>query len=336
MVDEAAAAYPWELLVDRRSERQQPIAVDAGMLRQLRVDDIEVVSHPEEKRILVIGDPPSRLPPLIGAQKEASGVADLFDRRDGWDVVRQIAGEQTIGPSSITDALLTNDVRILHLAGHGVYDPNNPLRTGMVIGDGPRQQSATAIPFAPAAPRVQRPLVLITPAEVRAMRLMPELVFINCCHLGLIEDAPHKLAANLATQFIRSGVKAIIAAGWPVDDEAAATFCAAFYSEMLRGAEFGNAVTRARQETYQFQPDSNTWGAYQCYGDPGYRLLMDAKVRARVKRARYEASDFLDTSELVVELGNLSSRAKVQTSKWQQNSIVSDREELRVLADRKG
>jgi hypothetical protein len=34
-----------------------------------------------------------------------------------------------------------------------------------------------------------------------------------------------KLAANIGTQLIEIGVKAVIAAGWAVDDSAASDFC---------------------------------------------------------------------------------------------------------------
>ena len=321
VLDEASAAYPWELLADRRSSEDRPVGIGAAMLRQLLLNDVEVVSHPEENRILVVGDPQSGLPELPGAQREATTVADLFEKRSGWDVVRQIhtGSIPPVTASSVMQSLLTNDVRILHLAGHGVYDAKNPMCSGMVIGGG----------------KDDTPFTLITPAEVRQMRLQPELVFINCCHLGRIEKTPpfHKLAANLAAQFIRSGVKAVVAAGWPVNDIAAATFCSAFYDEMLNGADFGSAVKYARQETYKHE--SNTWGAYQCYGDPGFRLMMDTGVRARATGTDQESDEFIDASELVIELGNLRSSAKIDSSDDNAKWIGRRCDELWTIASQK-
>jgi tetratricopeptide (TPR) repeat protein len=86
-------------------------------------------------------------------------------------------------------------------------------------------------------------------------------------------DVDHRFAANVATQFIRMGVRAVVAAGWAVDDGPAKVFAAAFYREMLAGRTFGDSVRIARQAVYQQSPQSNTWGAYQCYGDPGFRLF---------------------------------------------------------------
>ena len=147
--------------------------------------------------------------------------------------------------------------------------------------------------------------VFLTPAEVQQMRRVPDLVFINCCYLGLVaanrpgaaltgqQRAFPRLAANISTEFIRMGVRAVVAAGWAVDDAAAATFSTTFYDEMLKGRAFGEAVKHARCVTFERHPGSNTWGAYQCYGDPEYRLILtdrgaehDATAANRIARAR--------------------------------------------------
>jgi len=65
----------------------------------------------------------------------------------------------------------------------------------------------------------------------------------------------------------------VVAAGWAVDDTAANAFADKFYSSMLDGSSFGEAVTAARKAANEAAgEDNNTWAAYQCYGDPAYRL----------------------------------------------------------------
>jgi len=321
VLDAESAAYPWELLADRRSDDGSPVGVAAGLLRQLRLENVPPVSHPENNCALIVGDPPSAMVELPGAQLEAGVVAEQFAKRDGWDVVEQIRGKTGgMNSTSVVQSILTNDIRILHLAGHGIYDAVRPERSGMVIGGAGTEDD---------------PHVLITAAEVQQMRLQPELVFINCCHLGRIEkQAPyHKLAASLAAAFIQAGVKAVVAASWPVNDQAAATFSAEFYKQMLSGAYFGTAVNAARQRTYEHE--SNTWGAYQCYGEPGFRLLMDVEVRARAKGTYYSPDSFLDPSELVLELGNLQSRACVETTANDRERIAEQLGELNAVATRR-
>jgi tetratricopeptide (TPR) repeat protein len=321
VLDASAAAYPWELLADRRSNADMPVGVAAGLLRQLRVDDVRPVSHPDDNSILVVGDPPSAMVELPGARKEADVVARQFAKRGGWTVIEQIRGGAAgISSTSIVQSLLTRDIRLLHLAGHGIYNAADPLRSGMIIGGSGSQDD---------------PWVMITAAEISQMRLQPELVFINCCHLGRIEEPEpyHKLAASLAAAFIKAGVKAVVAAGWPVNDDAAATFATEFYRKMLGGEDFGSAVNAARRQTYAHE--SNTWGAYQCYGEPGFRLLMDLGVRSRVRGTYYAPDDYLDPSELTVELGNLVSRARVDVTAAQQKELSARLGELGSIAERK-
>jgi hypothetical protein len=86
------------------------------------------------------------------------------------------------------------------------------------------------------------------------------------------EPAFSSLAASIAEELICMGVKAVIAAGWAVNDRAAVTFAATFYHAMTGGKKFGEAVRLARRETYEQHPSFNTWGAYQCYGNPDFML----------------------------------------------------------------
>ncbi|MCK7498244.1 MAG: CHAT domain-containing protein [Comamonadaceae bacterium] len=56
------------------------------------------------------------------------------------------------------------------------------------------------------------------------------------------------------------GVRAVVAAGWEVDDVAAGLFADTFYAQMLSGRSFGQALLEARKQTYAAHPDINTWG----------------------------------------------------------------------------
>jgi tetratricopeptide (TPR) repeat protein len=147
------------------------------------------------------------------------------------------------------------------------------------------------------------------------MRWVPELVFINCCHLGktlgntAAQGRFSLLAANLAVQFIGMGVKAVVAAGWAVDDGAAEAFAESFYTHMLEGASFGEAVRAAREEIWVRFPDANTWGAYQCYGDPGYLLRRDGGEPGLREVNTYHAP-----AELVSDLHNYSEWIRMRAS----------------------
>lgn len=61
------------------------------------------------------------------------------------------------------------------------------------------------------------------------MRVAPELVFINCCHLGAF-PAKARLydrvgfASGVARTLIDLGVRCVVAAGWAIDDASASDF----------------------------------------------------------------------------------------------------------------
>ncbi|MBY5883997.1 CHAT domain-containing protein [Rhizobium leguminosarum] len=307
ILDEQSAAFPWELLDDRRpwtsaedmnSPKVAPPAVRAGMVRQLlqtRFSERVVVTHGKPKA-LIIGDPGAEplkgFGALPGAVAEATAVDELLGQtRQSHDVTLLVKAAAT--PNQIFKQLLGYAWEIVHIAAHGVVDYEmagadgvNRRVTGVVLGEG----------------------IVMGPSELSKLPVSPAMFFVNCCSLGKIdaqaEDKADKagiegrpdLAASVAVQLIRLGVRCVIVAGWEVDDDCAKTFALSFYSEMLDGASFGEATLRARKDAYETKPDNNTWGAFQCYGDPDYRL---SALSAR-PAATGEADHFVGVSEAIV------------------------------------
>ena len=119
------------------------------------------------------------------------------------------------------------------------------------------------------------------PREIGSMRVVPELVFVNCCHLAARNAAevlgrpPDRalFAAGVAEKLIQIGVRCVIAAGWAVDDDAANAFATTFYGALLKGQRFIDAVAQAREVA--LARGGNTWAAYQCYGDPDWQFRAD-------------------------------------------------------------
>ena len=286
-----SASIPWELMRDGYDRSPEPLAVSAAMIRQLRVEnDTAQVLRAAAATALVIGNPhvsDPRFPPLTGASDEALSVATLLSDH-AYDV--RFLLEEAADPMSALTALHERPWRIMHLAAHGVFEfdagDGRGLVSGLVLDDG----------------------VFLTASEATQLRHVPELVFINCCHLGQTRGdasphvAFHRLAANLATEFIRIGARAVVAAGWAVDDAAAKTFATSFYRAMLRGQLYGDAVGQARSDTYRMHGESNTWGAYQCYGDPSFSLFVGEQTREQEK--------FVSPNELAIWLERQASIAR--------------------------
>ena len=335
LLDKESAGYPWELLDDpsialNKAERR-PFVLKHGVLRQLEIMDFrETVRPGVSNNALVVGDPLSPFVELKGAQAEARAVARSLDADGKFSVTMldRPEGEDVI------HSLYERPYRILHLAGHGVYHylpqgADNCEECGQPLP--PQGETSRERRRNPVTGMVIGDNMFLTPVEVRQMRQVPELVFINCCHLGRIEGNENEknvnarrdynlIAASVATEFIGMGVRAVIAAGWAVDDGAASTFARTFYDLMLKGEKFGRAVKFSRKETYDRHPWVNTWGAYQCYGDPDYVLVRDRRLIEDKK----EELNFATPSVVITEIENLTAQLSTMSGRdisWQTDEL---------------
>ncbi|MEB2785906.1 DUF7379 domain-containing protein [Algoriphagus persicinus] len=279
ILDISSASYPWEMV--QESVDAEPLCINIGMVRQLATGESrQKIAKVSEETALVVGDPmlSDYMPQLSGAKKEAELVAHLL--RDNAFQTQSLINSIS---STIILSLFSKNHKIIHLAGHGVFNYGVMKSTGMVIGKN----------------------TFLTPGQIAGMSSSAELVFVNCCYLGQMDKASelmsqqsNKFAANIGTQLINNGARAVIVAGWAVDDAAALEFSKQFYTNMFRGLGFGEAVKRARKKIYDvFGKTTNTWGAFQCYGDPFYTLNEYGK----------DASDEDDLclEEIQIELENL-------------------------------
>ena len=300
IVDENTADLPWESLTARLAgSRPRELALRGGFLRQFRETETRrsEARAPVGDNVLVIANPPvGKDASLAGASREGAAVVEALggveeqDEAQGeergfsvaalvWDEDQEEGEEQAglldsfpelVGTPGqrVLDALFSRDWRIVHIAAHGQFDPDDSSRSGVIID---HNTTLTANVF-------------------RQLPAVPELVFLNCCHLGRVADArtakvgPNRLAASVSRELMRIGVRAVVAAGWAVNDDAAVVFAKAFYDALLEGAFLGDAVQASRRTVRERFPDSSTWAAFQCYGDPGYRLRSFAAPNPRPPR----------------------------------------------------
>lgn len=286
-LDRHTAALPWEMFHDYEYDAK-PTFVQAGLIRQLYTPD--VVSNLRmihNNNALVVGDPiyeDNNFAQLNGAKEEAESVIKLL-KSNNFNVIPLV---QKYGIEIINE-LYNNEYRILHIAGHGDVT-DDPNETGVILDKGKR----------------------ITTSMIKNFSRIPELVFVNCCWSGAMDTKKeglykkrYKFAANIGTQLIEIGVKAVVVAGWPVNDGAAKLFAETFYKALLLGYTFGDAVKKARYDCYSFYGQgNNTWAAYQCYGDPFYKLISKSASGSPVY-------DFFVKEQVLTELYNLESEIRL-------------------------
>ena len=311
------AGIPWELLdtnPDAQAADQRPWAIRSKLIRKLQVETFreQVNDASADDSVLVIGEPDcdkALYPPLDGARREAIAVADRLARAGSG-----IAAEQVYrlvdhnDAHSIINALFERPYRAVHIAGHGAV--------GESAGPGEPRKNAGVV--------LSGTDTYLGANEVRAMRTVPELVFLNCCHLAgrdaetALKRPPYDraaFAANIAEELIRVGVRCVIAAGWAVEDDPAEAFATAFYGALLGGARFIEAVGVARTAAWQANRSGNTWAAYQCYGDPDWTWLRQGGRQAPLPPPAEKFAPVASPVSLTLALETLATDAKFNDRK---------------------
>jgi hypothetical protein len=251
-----------------------------GLTRQLRT----VFAPPPEPppppsrllRVLVVADP-AEDNRLLGAEEEGVEVAELFE---AFNLVNEgqtknrVEVDRLIGPrlatrTNVLRHLMLRRYDVLHVAGHCLYDPMDPAGSGWLFTGGSRVRAY----------------------ELSRIDRVPAFVFSNACESGLTPEEPDQrtpdLAPSFAEAFFARGVTNFVCTAWPVDDEAARVFARTLYAGLLGlhldddGLKVGlttplvmySAMQRARIAAANSPNGEQTWGAYQHYGNPYFRIF---------------------------------------------------------------
>ena len=335
-LDPQTAKIPWELLdTTSGGDSDLPWAIRVKLLRKLRIKEFRerVTDATPAASALVIGEPacPPNYPRLLGARSEALAVRGCLAGDAALDVTGLISEDPSQAGATartVVNALFEKPWRIVHIAGHGMPGGNGATG-GVVLSNG----------------------TFLGPDEFRNMRTVPELVFVNCCHLGGADAAQllntrydrAEFASGVAGALIAIGVRCVVAAGWAVDDDAATIFAEEFYRSLLRGNRFIVAVGEARAAAHDGGPNVNTWAAYQCYGDPDWvfrtrgedanqftgPLLEDfsgigSAAGLKLALERIVVRTKFQGANLAEQLGNLVQLEKLFASKWGTSGDVAE------------
>ncbi len=297
-VDRTMARVPWEMICE--GPGKDPIGLKRQLARQLRTSYSPRISDRGDRRTfraLVIGNPDDSLP---YAEKEATEVhAILKDKIKNVDVELRLGAPDELGLGRVPGVkaadlfeiialLLDGTFDFVHYAGHAVFDPAYPDRSGWLFAGGQ----------------------ILTPSKLANIADVPRLIFANACLSGGLsrvkatapkgrksrrsipaDDAKRRtaaqgdsrLVASLADEFFRRGVADYIGTAWEVPEGPAELFAVTFYETLLANqsspVSLGKAILTARTALRKSQKDwrpelQSTWAAYQHYGDPT-RSLWD-------------------------------------------------------------
>ncbi len=185
-----------------------------------------------DERILAVGDPAfdrerfAGLPQLSGAAREAAAI------RSNYSNTTMLSGREAT-PNAIVDAM--DRANVFHFAGHYIYDPASPLRSGLL-----------------AAGRGDDSLL---PNEVIAGKRFSrlQLVVLSGCRTGSEQVLDGEGILGAARIFLASGIPQVVASHWDVDSESTADLMIDFHK--IRRSN-GSSTTRALRQAQLSMLDS--------------------------------------------------------------------------------
>lgn len=185
-------------------------------------------------------------------------------RGEAAAVRRAVRGALVLLGDGATEARVRGalaEARLVHVAGHGMMNAANPLfsRVELHPGSGERADDDGRLEV----------------HEVLDVQVASGLVFLSGCETGLGRTGSTVFArgedfTSLAQAFLHAGAQDVVATLWPVEDEGAAVFAAAFYGE-LGQTPAADALARAQRRLLS-QPRYSApfyWAAYELSGDGG-------------------------------------------------------------------
>jgi hypothetical protein len=243
--------FPWELI--KHGDRY------LGMVRPVSRMPCNITADtapwPSDRRMLLVVNPKGDLPKSI---EEAHTIRRAMDAYDRQYAVTQVESEQATVQRMLQE--LGSNYEIMHVAGH--------------VGFEMKLHDATALPCAGGGQLLAE--------DISKARGHLGMVFINGCQGARVENistdslihaAPR--VQGLAQAFLARGAVAFISTLWPVLDDSAARFAAAFYEAITTGRRsFGEALRQVREAWYTQYKDDRTWAGYVMYGRPDMTLEL--------------------------------------------------------------
>ena len=233
----------------------------SGALRELpfamlQVNDRYLVEQAAVVNITHVGSL-RRSQPLAFDDSELLLVGNPDDTLQGAELeVRQIqknfpGATVLVGDEATRKALYrrAEKTRVLHLATHGIIDPEHPDRSYLVLAGDSGRLSYKEIP------------------ALSTWLGHARLVVLSACESGRPVSAPRDEGdgpvvvsiEGLAAQFRRAGVETLVASLWKVDDEGTRTLMDRFYRRLAKGEDVARALAGAQRDLLSQRGYAHPW-----------------------------------------------------------------------------
>lgn len=136
----------------------------------------------------------------------------------------------------------------LHFAGHGLFRPEDPLRSGLLLA-GDKENDG-----------------LLTVAELYTLPLDADLVCLSACETALGEISSGDDIVGFTRGFLYAGARSIVSSLWKVDDEATRDLMVAFYEHLSANGK-RDALRQAQLGVMKKFGHPYYWAAFQIAGN---------------------------------------------------------------------
>lgn len=201
-------------------------ATSLGTLKAMRTQaQIKVEDHTNAHAMTVVGyaDDPSSPSYLPAVEDEVNAISNLFN-----------LPHPLIGQAAMIENVLTQapGSQSLHFACHGMFDPQEPQRSGLMLEDG---------------------WLTVRDVLTRMNLSGTELVVMSSCLSGLSRISQGEELTGLLTAFISARAKSVVGSLWSVDDRSTAELMVKFY-ELISQGWGRSAAMREAQLSIRKQP----------------------------------------------------------------------------------
>ncbi|MFI7128111.1 CHAT domain-containing protein [Nonomuraea sp. NPDC050153] len=166
---------------------------------------------------LIVADPPSDRP-LVFAREQARAIAARLGP------TRTLVGK-TASRAELLAALAANDTApgILHFSAHGVFDPDEPMRSGIELADG-----------------------RLTAQDLLGMTLDVDLVTLGACESGVSDRRPGDELIGLTRALLYAGAPSALVTLWRVDELSTSMLLRDFYAALAGGTSKAESLRQAQ------------------------------------------------------------------------------------------
>ncbi|WP_319467017.1 CHAT domain-containing protein [uncultured Trichococcus sp.] len=222
----------------------------------------------KDGKALVVGNPTGD---LAYSEKEAAAIGKVLPDAE------VLLGDQG------TETFLKRDAgeyKIIHIASHGVFDPEHPLASRIMLF--PTQQDDGA---------------LMTD-ELFSCRWRASLVTLSACQTGVSKYNSGDELIGLQRGVFFAGTQSLLASSWKVDDKSTSYLMTRFYRHLANNPK-DIALQKAQSDAIRRYGQPFHWASFRLIGasnrvyNPEYPLLVsadpeDAKIILAGIRKRYE------------------------------------------------